>query len=59
MLNLRYIISDGKYYLFIYKSIQQYMPNNDLFTNDVMTFRLNDSYYMRTTVLCSCHVWYV
>ena len=59
MLNLRYNISAGKYYLFIYKSIQQHMPNNDLFTNDVMTFRLNESYYMLNIVLCSCHVWYV
>ena len=32
------------------------MPNNDLFTNDVMTFRLIDSYYMLNIVLCSCHV---
>ena len=35
------------------------MPNNDLFTNDVMTFWLPKSYYIRTTVLCSCHVSYV
>ena len=35
------------------------MPNNDLFTNDVMTFGLNECYCMRTTVLCSCHVSYV
>ena len=35
------------------------MPNNDLFTNDVMTFQLNESYCMQTTVLCSCHVSYV
>ena len=35
------------------------MPNDDLFTNDVMTLPLNESYCMRTTVLCSCHVSYV
>ena len=35
------------------------MPNNDLLTNDMMTFRLNESDRMRTTVLCSCHVSYV
>ena len=56
MSNVRYIISAGKYYLMIYKSIQKHMPNNDLLE---MTLRLNDSYCMRTTVLCSCHVWYV
>ena len=56
MLNLRYIISAGKYYLMIYKSIQKHIANNHLLE---MTFRLIDSYYMRTTVLCSFHVWYV
>ena len=30
------------------------MPNDDLFTNDVMLFRLNESYWMGTIVLCSC-----
>ena len=59
MLNLRYIISDGKYYLFIYKSIQYHVPNNDLFANDVMIFRIIDCYYMFNIVLCICHVWYV
>ena len=33
------------------------MPNDDLFTNDVMLFRLNESYWMRTIVLCSCIVF--
>ena len=35
------------------------MPDNDLFTNDVMTFRLNESDRMLNIVLCSCHVLYV
>ena len=35
------------------------MPNDDLFTNDVMLFRLNESYWMRTIVLCSCIVVFI
>ena len=35
------------------------MPNNDLFTNDMMTFRLNESDRMLNIVLCSCNVLYV
>ena len=34
------------------------MPFDDLFTNDVMLFRLNESYWMRTIVLCSCIVFF-
>ena len=39
--------------------INQYNNTCPMMTYLQMTFRLNESYCMRTTVLCSYHVWYV